>query len=51
MATITLSMGKEYELAKKRFPDVNWNEIIKQFLIKKIEEIKKFEKLKTEGKI
>ena len=48
MPTITLSMPEEFEKAKKKYSQVNWNELIKQGIIKKLEE---FEKLKEEGKI
>ena len=51
MATLTITAPKNLKELKKRFPDVNWNEIMKQGIIKKLEELKKFEKLKKEGKI
>lgn len=51
MATITISMPKEFEETKKRFPKVNWNEVLKAGILKRLEELKKFEELKTGGKI
>ncbi|NOR85082.1 hypothetical protein GQ473_03110 [archaeon] len=40
MATITLSMPKRFERAKKEFPYVDWNEVIKTGILKRLEEIK-----------
>lgn len=36
---------------KKSFPEVNPAEVVRRAIIKKVEELKKFEKLKAEGKI
>ena len=44
MATITLSLSKEFEEAKARFPDVDWNEVLKRGILKRLEELKKFKK-------
>ena len=49
MATITLSLPKEFELVKKRFPEVNWNEILKQGILRRLAELKKFEELRKRG--
>ena len=51
MATLTITAPENLKELKKRFPHVNWNEIMKQGILKKLEELKKFEKLKSEGKI
>lgn len=51
MPTITLSLPQEFEEAKKRFPEVNWNEILKAGILKKLVELKKFEQLKERGKL
>ena len=51
MATITLSMPKRYIRAKKEFPEVNWNEVMKSSILKRLNEIKKFEDLKKRGEL
>ena len=51
MATITLSMPERYSQAKKEFPDVNWNEVMKASIMKRLSEIKKFEEIKNRGDI
>jgi len=48
MATLTLSVPG-YEEAKKKFPEVNWNEVLKAGLLRRLEELKQFEALKNEG--
>ena len=49
MATITLSLPKEFESIKERFPDIDWNEVIKRGILRRLEELKKFEKLREKG--
>ncbi len=51
MPTITLSLPKEFEVAKKRFPDVDWNEVLKDGILKKLEQLEKFEELVKKGVI
>jgi len=51
MSTITLSLPKEFEEAKKKFPEVNWNELLKAGILKRLTELKRFEELKKKGKI
>jgi len=51
MPTITLSLPKEFEEAKKNFPKVNWNEVLKAGILERLEELKKFKELKKRGKI
>ena len=51
MATITISVPEKYEELKRRYPDVNWNEVLKRGILKRLEELKKFEKLKERGEL
>ena len=51
MTTITLSLPKEFKEAKKKFPEVDWNEVIKRGMLKRLEELKKFEDLKARGEL
>ena len=51
MTTITLSLPEEFEKAKEKFPEVNWNEVIKQGILKRLAELKKFEELKNKGEL
>ena len=49
MATITISLPKEFEEIKRKFPEINWNEVLKTAIIKRLEEIEKFERTKERG--
>lgn len=49
MATFTVSVPKEFAEAKKQFPHINWNEVLKRGLIRRLEELKKFRELKARG--
>ncbi len=51
MATFTISAPKELEELKKKYPDVNWNEVMKRGILKRLEELKKFEELKARGEL
>lgn len=51
MATFTISVPKELKKLKKEFPEVNWNEVMKRGILKRLEELKKFEELKSKGEI
>lgn len=51
MATITLSLPEEFESVRKRFPDVDWNEVLKRGILKRLEELKRFEGLKERGEL
>jgi len=52
MPKITVSIpDKELEEFKKAFPEVNVAEVARRAIEEKIKELKKFEKLKSEGKI
>ena len=51
MATITVSLPKEFEEAKKKFPETDWNEVLKAGILKRLEELKKFEELKKRGEL
>jgi len=51
MATLTISLPEGFEAAKKRFPTINWNEVLKQGILKRLGELKKFEELKKKGVI
>ncbi len=51
MATITLSLPKEFEKIKERFPDTDWNEVVKRGILKRLEELKKLETLRKRGEL
>jgi len=51
MTTITVSLPGEFEKAKIKFPEIDWNEVIKQGILKRLEELKKFEELKKRGEL
>ncbi len=49
MATITLSMPERFNEAKKEFPLVDWNEVVKSGILKRLNELEKFEDIKNRG--
>ncbi len=49
MAKITVSMPDRFNRIKKEFPEINWNEVMKAGILKRLDELKKFEELKTRG--
>ncbi len=51
MATFTISVPKEFEELKKKYPKIDWNEVIKQGILQRLKELKKFEELKKRGEI
>lgn len=51
MATITVSVPEKFNELKRQFPDVDWNEVLKRGLLKRLDELKKFEKLKLRGEL
>ena len=50
-AAVPWKLPKGFEQAKKRFPHINWNEVLKSGILKKLEELKKFEELKQRGEL
>ncbi len=50
MATLTISVP-ELDRLRKEYPEVNWNEVMKRGILKRLEELKKFEELKSKGGI
>ena len=51
MATFTISAPKELHTLKKKYPKVNWNEVMKQGILKKLNELQKFEELQKKGEL
>lgn len=51
MGTFTVSVPKEFLEAKKKYPHINWNEVLKAGILKRLTELKKFEELKRKGVI
>ena len=49
MATITISMPDRFNKVKKEFPEINWNEVMKAGILKRLDELKQFEKIKARG--
>jgi len=49
METLTISTPKELEQLKKKYPTVNWNKVMKQALLKKLEQLKQFEQFQKRG--
>lgn len=51
MKRFTVSIPKELKEKLDKRPEVNWPEIAKQGVLKKLEQLEKFQKLVNEGKI
>lgn len=51
MPRITLSLPDKLKKRMDSHPDVNWTEIIRKGMHRRIDELKRFEKLKEEGKL
>lgn len=50
MATITVHVP-ELKRLRKEYPTVNWNEVMKRGILRRLEELKKFDELKSKGVI
>ena len=51
MKRMTFSVSKEFKEKLDRFPEINWPEVMKTGIIKKLEKLEKFERLENEGVI
>lgn len=50
MATFTVSVPTELlKEAREKFPHIDWNEMIKRGLLRRLDELKKFRELKEKG--
>lgn len=45
MATITISLPKEFDEIKRKFPEINWNEVLKRAIIKRMIKIEKLKEI------
>ena len=46
MASLTVSMPDRFNEIKKEFPDIKWNEVMKAGILKRLDELRKFEEFK-----
>jgi len=51
MATITLSISGELKKRMDEFPDVKWSEILRRIVIRRVKQLKEFERLVERGEI
>lgn len=51
MAKVTLSIPKELKEKLDKLPEVNWPEVFRRGIKKKIEQLKKFEELEARGEL
>ena len=51
MPTFTVSITKELKKRIDEHPEINWAEVVRRGIIKKVEELEKFEELKMKGAI
>ncbi len=45
MATITISLPEEFNEIRKKFPETNWNEVLKIAIMKRLIKIEKIKEL------
>lgn len=51
MATVTLSIPKELKEELDKHPSIKWSEVFRNMVVKKVEEVRKVEKLKARGEL
>ena len=51
MATITLSIPDELKRRMDALPEVKWSEIFRNIIIRKVEQLKKFEQMVERGEL
>ena len=51
MATITISAPQELDALRREHPEVNWNRVIKRRILERLDDLKKFEQLKSAGRL
>ncbi|MFH1592833.1 MAG: hypothetical protein ABIB47_05705 [Candidatus Woesearchaeota archaeon] len=51
MATVTLSIPEDMKKLMKAMPEVKWSEIFRSIIIRKVEQLEKFEKMVERGEI
>ena len=51
MTTITLSMPERFNKVKEEFPLVDWNEVVKSGIFRRLKELEKFEDIKNKGEL
>ncbi|MFH0862754.1 MAG: hypothetical protein V1875_06980 [Candidatus Altiarchaeota archaeon] len=48
MATLTVALSQEFLEAKERFPKLNWNNVVKHGILRRLGELERFEKMRRE---
>lgn len=51
MATITLSIPEDLKKRMDAMPEIKWSEIMRNIIIKKVKQLKKFEQMVERGEI
>ncbi len=51
MATVTLSIPEDMKRLMDAMPEVKWSEVFRSILIRKVKQLKKFEKMVERGEI
>ncbi len=51
MKRFTVSIPRELKERIDKMPEINWPEVAKQGILKKLDKLEKFQKLENEGKI
>lgn len=51
MAIFTISAPRELQDLRKKYPSVDWNEVMKIGILKRLRELQSLEKLKKRGEL
>jgi|TARA_Y100000294_G_C8539551_1_gene330556 hypothetical protein len=51
MATVTLYVPDEFKKKLDSMPEVKWSEVFRNIIIRKVEQLKKFEQMADKGEI
>ena len=51
MATVTLSIPEELKEKMDAHPGIKWSEVFRNMIIRKVEQLKKFEELEQRGEL
>jgi len=51
MAIVTLSIPKELKKLMESMPETKWTEIFRNIIIRKVQQLEKFEKMNQKGEI
>ena len=51
MATVTLSIPSELKKKMSEYPEVNWAEVFRRIIIRKVKQLQRFEQMVKRGEL